>query len=158
MQGLGISTNSQNPEAAADFLGFLTSPERLQAFWDATGWIPSHSNFDISVIQDPSVKSLWENWGQVANISNVTNLMPGQFYEQAAIPTAQQIVQGTMSGEEAGNLAAQVSAGMARFNPDLVELPEVGEGPVRHLVQHRNPAGVASSGRGSFHLPAHEAR
>lgn len=121
VQGLGVSSSSANPEAAAAFLEFLNSPERLQAFWDATGWLPSNSNFDAGVIEDASVKSMWENWGMVPNISNVTNLMPGQFYEQAAIPTAQQIVQGAISGEEAGELAAQVAQEWREFNPDLVE-------------------------------------
>ena len=31
-QGLGISTNSKHPEAAAAFLEYLHTPERLQAF------------------------------------------------------------------------------------------------------------------------------
>ena len=120
MQGLGISSDAANPEAAAAFLEYLASPERLQAFWDATGWIPA-GNFDASAIEDPSVRAMWQNWGLADNISNVTNLMPGQFYEQAAIPTAQQIVQGAMSGEEAGELAAQVATEWREFNPDLVE-------------------------------------
>ena len=121
VQGLGISTNAEDPAAAAAFLEFLHSPEQLQAFWDATGWIPSNSNFDTSVIDDVSVRSMWENWGLKPNISNCTNLMPGQFYEQAAIPTGQQIVQGSMTGEEAGALAAATAKEWREFNPDLVE-------------------------------------
>jgi ABC-type glycerol-3-phosphate transport system substrate-binding protein len=31
-QGLGISTNAEDPQAAAAFLEYLNSPERLQAF------------------------------------------------------------------------------------------------------------------------------
>ena len=40
VQGLGISSNAEDPKAAAAFLEFLNSPEQLKAFWDATGWIP----------------------------------------------------------------------------------------------------------------------
>ena len=54
VQGLGISMDSEHPEAAAAFLEYLHSPDRLQAFWDTTGWIPSDTNFDASVIADPS--------------------------------------------------------------------------------------------------------
>jgi len=121
VQGLGISTNAEDPKAAAAFLEYLHSPERLKAFWDATGWIPSNKNFDTSVIADTSVRGLWENWGLKPNISNVTNLVPGQFYERAAIPTGQQIVQGSMTGEQAGELASNTAKEWREFNPDMVE-------------------------------------
>ena len=55
------------------------------------------------------------------NIPYVANLTPGQFYEQALIPAGQQIVQGDMTGEEAGDLAARVVQEWRDFNPDLVE-------------------------------------
>lgn len=121
VQGLGISTNAEDPAAAAAFLEFLQSPEQLKAFWAATGWLPSNTTFDASVIQDASVRGLWENWGLKPNISNVTNLMPGQFYERAAIPTGQQIVAGAMTGEQAGELAANTAKEWRDFNPDMVE-------------------------------------
>ena len=121
MQGLGISSGSKAPDVAARFLDFLNEPEQLTSFWDATGWIPAASGFDDSVISDPSVKDLWTRWGKGNNITNITNLMPGQFYEQAAIPTGQNIITAGMSGEEAGELAAQVATEWREFNPDLVE-------------------------------------
>ena len=121
VQGLGISSNAEDPQAAAAFLEYLNSPERLKAFWDATGWLPSNTTFDSSVITDASVRSMWEKWGLQPNISNVTNLMPGQFYERAAIPSGQQIVQGAITGEQAGELAANTAKEWRDFNPDLVE-------------------------------------
>ncbi|HZF35724.1 MAG TPA: extracellular solute-binding protein, partial [Candidatus Angelobacter sp.] len=45
-QGLGISTNAADPKAAAAFLEYLNSPERLQAFWAKTGWLPANTGFD----------------------------------------------------------------------------------------------------------------
>jgi raffinose/stachyose/melibiose transport system substrate-binding protein len=121
MQGLGISTNSKNPEAAAAFLEFLNSPERLKAFWDATGWLPSNTTFDSSVISDASVRDMWQKWGLSPNISNVTNLVPGLWYERAAIPTGQRIVAGEITGEQAGELASDVAKEWRDFNPDMVE-------------------------------------
>ena len=120
-QGLGISTNSKNPEAAAAFLEYLQSPERLQVFWDKTGWIPANSNFDTSIIKDEAVKSMWKAWGQSENIPYVSNVVPGQFYDQALLPTAQQVVQGQITGEQAGELAAKVAGEWRDFNPDMVE-------------------------------------
>jgi len=120
-QGLGIAAGSKNPEAAAAFLEFLHSPERLQAFWEKTGWIPSNTNFDTSVVTDPAVKAMWEDWALSPNIPYVSNLTPGQFYEQAMVPAAQQVIEGQITGEEAGDLAARVVQEWRDFNPDLVD-------------------------------------
>jgi raffinose/stachyose/melibiose transport system substrate-binding protein len=120
-QGLGISTNAKDPKAAAAFLEYLESPERLTVFWEKTGWIPTSSKFDTSVIKDEVVLSMWKAWGEGENIPYVSNVVPGQFYEQALLPTAQQVVAGKSTGEEAGALAAKVAKEWRDFNPDMVE-------------------------------------
>jgi ABC-type glycerol-3-phosphate transport system substrate-binding protein len=120
-QGLGISTNAEDPKAAAAFLEYLQSPERLAAFWEKTGWIPTSANFDTSVIEDEAVLSMWKTYGEGENIPYVSNVVPGQFYEQALLPTAQQIVAGKMTGEEAGELASKVAQEWRDFNPDMVD-------------------------------------
>lgn len=120
-QGLGISAKSKDPKAAAAFLEYLHSPERLKAFYEQTGWIPADANFDTSVIADPSVLALWKNWGLSENIPYLSNLVPGQFYEQALLPAAQQVVAGKITGEEAGNLAYDIAKQWRDFNPDMVE-------------------------------------
>jgi ABC-type glycerol-3-phosphate transport system substrate-binding protein len=121
VQGLGISTNSKDPKAAAAFLEYLESPERLKVFWEKTGWLPANSKFDTSVIKDDAVKTMWKKWGESENIPYISNLVPGQFYEQALLPAAQQVVQGKITGEQAGDLAAKVAKEWRDFNPDMVE-------------------------------------
>lgn len=121
VQGLGVSADSQRPEVAARFLEHLGAPEQLRAFWEETGWVPASARFDAAVIEDPAVRDLWARWGEAPNITNITNLVPGQFYEQAAIPTAQEILGNGISGEEAGAMAARVAQEWRDFNPDLVE-------------------------------------
>ncbi|MFO0994568.1 MAG: extracellular solute-binding protein [Hyphomicrobiales bacterium] len=120
-QGLGISAGSTNPEAAAKFLEYLQSADRLKAMHEKTGWIPSSTNFDVSVIQDPAVRDMWQKWGLSPNIPYLSNLVPGQFYEQALLPTAQQVVGGKITGAQAGDLAADVAKQWRDFNPDVVE-------------------------------------
>jgi ABC-type glycerol-3-phosphate transport system substrate-binding protein len=120
-QGLGISTNSKDPKAAAAFLEYLQSPERLKVFWEKTGWIPANSNFDLSVITDESVKAMWKGWGQSENIPYLSNVVPGQFYDQALLPAAQQVVAGKITGEQAGDLAYKVAKQWRDFNPDMVD-------------------------------------
>jgi raffinose/stachyose/melibiose transport system substrate-binding protein len=120
-QGLGISSKAKDPKAAAAFLEFMKSPEQVKAFWELTSWIPTSDKFDASVIKDPVVSSMWKKWGEGENIPYVSNVVPGQFYEQALLPTAQQIVAGKSTGEQAGELAAKVAKEWRDFNPDMVE-------------------------------------
>jgi raffinose/stachyose/melibiose transport system substrate-binding protein len=120
-QGLGISAKSADPKAAAAFLEYLHSPERLKVFHEKTGWIPADTNFDISVITDASVRDMWQRWGLSPNIPYLSNLVPGQFYEQALLPAAQQVVEGKITGEEAGELAYKVAKEWRDFNPDIVD-------------------------------------
>ena len=81
-EGSTVALLERNPETlqeAAAFLEYLHTPERLQAFWDATGWIPSNTNFDDSIIADETVRTMWQNWGLSANIPYVANLTPFLF-------------------------------------------------------------------------------
>ena len=120
-QGLGIPAKAKDPQASAAFLEYLQSPERLKAFHEATGWIPSNTNFDVSAITDPVVLDMWKRWGLSENIPYLSNLVPGQFYEQALLPSAQQVVEGKITGEQAGELAYKVAKEWREFNPDIVE-------------------------------------
>ena len=86
-QGLGISTNAKDPKAAAAFLEYLESPERLKVFWEKTGWIPPAASSTPRSSRTRSVMSMWKTWGEGDNIPYVSNLVPGQFYEQALLPT-----------------------------------------------------------------------
>ncbi|MFO1061112.1 MAG: extracellular solute-binding protein [Dongiaceae bacterium] len=120
-QGLGISKDAKDPKAAAAFLEYLQTPERLKAQWEMTSWIPANTAFDTSVIQDPVVKGMWQQFGQSANIPYISNLTPKQFYDQALLPAAQQVVSGKMTGAQAGDLAADVAKQWRDFNPDMLE-------------------------------------
>ena len=64
---------------------------------------------------------MWQRWGLSENIPYLSNLVPGQFYEQALLPTAQQVVEGKITGEQAGELAYNVAKEWRDFNPDIVE-------------------------------------
>jgi ABC-type glycerol-3-phosphate transport system substrate-binding protein len=120
-QGLGIPANIKDPKAAAAFLEYLQSPEQLKSLHEKTGWIPANTSFDTSVIEDPAVRDMWQRWGLSENIPYLSNLVPGQFYEQALLPTAQQVVEGKITGEQAGELAYNVAKEWRDFNPDIVE-------------------------------------
>jgi ABC-type glycerol-3-phosphate transport system substrate-binding protein len=120
-QGLGISKDSKDPKAAAAFLEYLQSPERLKAQYENTHWLPVNNTFDTSVLSDPVVIAMWKRWGQGENIPYLANVVPGQWYEQALLPAGQQVVEGKITGEEAGALAAKVAKEWRDFNPDMVD-------------------------------------
>ena len=120
-QGLGIPSKAKDPKAAAAFLEYLQSPEQLKALHEKTGWIPANTGFDSSVLTDAAVSDMWQRWGLSPNIPYLANLVPGQFYEQALLPTAQQVVEGKITGEQAGELAYNVAKEWRDFNPDIVE-------------------------------------
>lgn len=120
-QGLGISSQSANKEAAADFLEFMHTPERLDAFWEITHWMPADSSWDSSVIEDPLVSAIWDKWNLGENIPYIPNLMPAQFWTDAMFVASQAIIAGEMTGEQAGEQNAQVVQEWRDFNPDLVE-------------------------------------
>lgn len=56
----GISSWSPNKEEAADFLLFLHTPERLNAFYEDTGLLPLDDRFDESLIKEDYEKMAWE--------------------------------------------------------------------------------------------------
>lgn len=120
VQGLGISSAAANPKLAAAFLEHLHAPEMLAAFWKATSWMPSDTGFDASVITSAPVANLWKTWALSENIPHVANLTPGQFYSDAMVPASQKIVNGEMTGAQAGDLAASVAQDWRNFNPDLL--------------------------------------
>jgi raffinose/stachyose/melibiose transport system substrate-binding protein len=120
-QGRGIPSKAKDPKAAATFLEYLQSPAQLKALHEKTGWIPANTGFDVSVIEDAVVRDMWQRWGMSPNIPYLSNLVPGQFYEQALLPTAQQVVEGKITGEQAGELAYNVAKEWRDFNPDIVE-------------------------------------
>ncbi len=93
----------------------------ILALLSTTGWIPSNTAFDITAIKYPVVLDMWKRWGLSENIPYLSNLVPGQFYEQALLPTAQQVVEGKITGAEAGELAYKVAKEWRDFNPDMVE-------------------------------------
>ena len=120
-QGLGISSQSKNKEAAADFLKFLHAPERLSAMWDQVKQFPTDSTWDGSVIADPLMKQIWSEWMHGDNVPYISNLMPTLFWSDAMFVNSQKIIAGEYNGEKSGENAAAVATKWKEQNPDLLE-------------------------------------
>lgn len=120
-QGLGISSQSKHKRVAADFLIFLNRPERVNALWEQVKQLPANTNWDGSVITDPVIKQIWQEWMHGDNVPYVSNLMPTLFWTDAMFVNSQKIVAGEYTGEQAGQNAYEVTQKWIAQNPDLVE-------------------------------------
>lgn len=119
-QGWGIPSGAKNKQQSADIIKFMQSPERLDAFWEMHSFFPGNFTWDPSVVTDPTLKQLYDTW--VGNPTNVyiPDLMPTQFWTDAMFVSAQEIVAGNMTGEQAGEQNAQVVQQWRDNNPDLI--------------------------------------
>lgn len=57
-QTLGVTSFAQHPVEAADFIKFLHTPERMNAFFEQTGALPADKRFDTSQVSAPQQKEL----------------------------------------------------------------------------------------------------
>jgi ABC-type glycerol-3-phosphate transport system substrate-binding protein len=120
-QGFGIPAKGHDQDVAAKFLEFMHSPERVQAMWTLSRQIPANTTFDASVVDDPLIKSVQQKW--VAGDHNVyiADLMPTKFWTDAMFIASQKILAGDMTGDQAGDLAHDVTETWKKQNPDMVE-------------------------------------
>jgi len=122
-QGIGISSQSQNKEVAANFLEFMHSTERVNALWSEVKALPTDLDWNgDQQIQDPLFKNVWKKW--VANPDATTymgDLMPTLFWTDAMFVNAQKIISGEYTGEQAGNNAYAVTQKWREQNPDELE-------------------------------------
>ena len=144
-QGLGISSQSDYKEEAADFLQYLHSEERVDALWDQVRQLPADTTWDGSAIDNPTVKQIWDEWMHGDSIPYVSNLMPVLFWTDAMFVNSQKIISGDYNGEQAGANAEEVSGKWREQNPDFVaELRDLAEGPqaveIRSLATLRRAA------------------
>lgn len=119
-QGFGIASKADNKEAAARWLEFAHSQERVDALYETVEQVPANENFDASKIENPVIKQFHEQWVQGDHLPYVPNLMPTLFWSDAMFVASQKILGGDMTGEEAGELAAEITEKWKERNPDLV--------------------------------------
>jgi ABC-type glycerol-3-phosphate transport system substrate-binding protein len=120
-QGFGIPEGAGDKETAAAFLEYMHSDERVTAMWETSKQIPANTTFDGSIIEDPLLKDVHAKW--VAGDTNVyiADLMPTLFWTDAMFVNSQEILAGDRTGEEAGELASEVTQKWKDQNPDMVE-------------------------------------
>ena len=83
-----ITKWSKHPQEAADFLAFMHTPERLTAWYKATGVVAADKRFDRSLVTNPVLKQMleWETTGPQVWLENY---LPGQVDSDADLVAGQ---------------------------------------------------------------------
>jgi multiple sugar transport system substrate-binding protein len=120
-QGLGISSQSEHKEVAAEFLTFLHQQERLDALYQHVHIPPADLNWDASIVTDRIGREQLERWVQVDHVPWIPDLMPVLFWTDAMFVNSQNVIAEGWTGEQCGENAAEVTQRWLEQNPDMVE-------------------------------------
>lgn len=118
-QTVGITAWTKYPQVDADFIQFMHSPDRLTAWYDATGSLPADDRFDVSKVTDPVKKQLFQM--ALSGAPYLENFIPAELDSSAIFTNVQLVLKGDRSGLEA---AADVQKQMERLRltkPSLVK-------------------------------------
>ena len=119
-QGFGIPAKGKIRRTAGKFYEFMHSPEQVQAMWALSQQIPANEKFDSSVIDVPLIKTTYDTWMKGDNTDYIADLMPTKFWTDAMFVNSQKILGGKFSGEQAADLAHDVTETWKKQNPDMV--------------------------------------
>jgi len=119
-QGWGITSWSKYPKQAADFLMFMHTPERLNAWFQYTGVFPADDRLDTSLITIPQLKQIFE-WDTTRSGPNLENFIPSMLDEQSNFAGVQLLFAGEKTPEELAQMAEEVIAKWREQNPDAVK-------------------------------------
>jgi multiple sugar transport system substrate-binding protein len=116
---VGITAWTKYPQVDADFIRFMHTPERLQAWYDKTGSLPADDRFDISKVSDPTQQSLFRM--AVDGAPYPENFIPTELDSNAVFTNVQLVLKGTRTAAQA---ASDMQSQMARLritDPALVK-------------------------------------
>jgi ABC-type glycerol-3-phosphate transport system substrate-binding protein len=120
--GLSIPSWSNNPVIAGEFIDFLLSEERVNAFFDQVGVIPLSNRFNGSKLEPGSVSEMQYKILTDRPITFCPSLFtPVQVNEQGFYIAAQEVALGTMTPEEAAKLIDDVILQWRTENPDKLD-------------------------------------
>lgn len=115
-----ITKQSKNPQAAADFLAFLHSPEILKSWYAATGIIPADNRFNPGEITEPLIQQLFvikTNGPQVW----LENFIPGQIDAEGDLAAGELIFSQSGTPEEAAQTWENAAETWRTQHPDELE-------------------------------------
>ncbi len=108
---------SQHQQAAADFLQYLHTPERLTEWYKATGVVAADDRFDSTLVTVPQLQQMakFETTGQQTWLEN---WIPSQLDGDGDLPAGQLIFSGSGTAADAGQLWERVAGTWRAAHPD----------------------------------------
>ena len=119
-QGLGITAWSRHKQEAADFLMFMHTQDRLNAWFKYTGVLPADDRLDVSLIEQPQLQQIYQ-WATTIPGPNLENFIPTMMDEQANFAGTQLLFAGEKTPEELAQMTQDVIEKWASQNPEALE-------------------------------------
>jgi multiple sugar transport system substrate-binding protein len=119
-RGLGITSWSKYPKQAADFLRFMHTPGRLEAWHTATGVLPADDRFDTSKVSLPQMRQVFD-WIKARPGPILENFIPSMLDELGNFTGCQLLFAGERSTEQCAQLQEAVIARWRADNPQGVQ-------------------------------------
>lgn len=116
-QGLGITSWSKHKKEAANFLVFMHTKDRLNAWYKYTGVFPADDRFNTSMITNPQMKKVFK-WIKENPGPNLENFIPTMLDEQGNFVGCQLLFAGEKTAKECAALQEQVITKWRKDNPD----------------------------------------
>lgn len=112
-----ITKWSKHPQEAADFLAFMHTPDRLTAWYKATGVVAADKRFDRNLVTSPVLKQMleWETTGPQVWLENY---LPGQVDSDADLPAGQTIFAQSGTPADAADLWERTAQSWRSQHPD----------------------------------------
>jgi multiple sugar transport system substrate-binding protein len=109
-QTLGVTSFSKHQKEAAAFIKYLHTPDRLSAFYKATGALPADDRFNANLITIPQIKQLFTM--AKAGGPYLENFIPFELDQKGNFNGVQLVLAGKMTATQA---AAAMESNMARI-------------------------------------------
>ncbi len=118
-QGWGITSWSKYPQQDADFLMFMHTTDRLNAWFADTGVFPADDRMDTSQITQPILKQIY-TWDSTIAGANLENFIPSQLDNDSNMTGVQLLFSGDKNPTELAQLAEDTITKWRTQNPDEV--------------------------------------
>ncbi len=112
-----ITKWSKNPQAAADFLVFMHTPERIASWYKHTGVVVADKRFDRSLVTDPVLKQMLE-WETTGPQIWLENYLPGQIDSDADLTAGQTVFAQNGSPADVAAIWQKVAETWRNQHPD----------------------------------------
>ena len=119
-QGLGITSWSKHPKEAADFLMFIHTQDRVNAWFNDTGVLPADDRLDVTLIKQPQLQQIYK-WDTTIGGPNLETFIPSMMDEQANFAGTQLLFAGDKTPAELAQMTQDVIDKWAEQNPEALE-------------------------------------